>query len=105
MLFLTLYVPYASRLPIEFSSFHTGTSACPEGKFYCRNFGSQPSFLFSSRVNDHICGKQIDEVIMFYCLLAVSQLMYSVWKLFSLLMYLNAHICIILQVTINLPVL
>ncbi|XP_057955074.1 glucosidase 2 subunit beta isoform X2 [Malania oleifera] len=32
-----------------------GTSACPAGKFYCRNVGSTPRFLFSSRVNDHIC--------------------------------------------------
>ncbi|KAL8147844.1 glucosidase 2 subunit beta isoform X1 [Apium graveolens] len=32
-----------------------GTSACPAGKFYCRNAGSTPRFLFSSRVNDQIC--------------------------------------------------
>ncbi|KAK9284424.1 hypothetical protein L1049_023596 [Liquidambar formosana] len=32
-----------------------GTSACPTGKFYCRNVGSIPLFLFSSRVNDRIC--------------------------------------------------
>lgn len=32
-----------------------GTSACPNGKFYCRNAGSTPRFLFSSRVNDQIC--------------------------------------------------
>ncbi|XVF06547.1 hypothetical protein REPUB_Repub06bG0058500 [Reevesia pubescens] len=32
-----------------------GTSACPQGKFYCRNAGHSPSFLFSSRVNDGIC--------------------------------------------------
>lgn len=32
-----------------------GTSACPTGKFYCRNVGSMPRFLFSSRVNDRIC--------------------------------------------------
>ncbi|XP_073061074.1 uncharacterized protein [Primulina eburnea] len=32
-----------------------GTSACPAGKFYCRNAGSTPRFLFSSRVNDDIC--------------------------------------------------
>lgn len=33
----------------------TGTSACPEGKFYCRNIGDEPQILFSSRVNDRIC--------------------------------------------------
>ncbi|KAJ4838030.1 hypothetical protein Tsubulata_019504 [Turnera subulata] len=32
-----------------------GTSACPRGKFYCRNVGSTPRFIFSSRVNDRIC--------------------------------------------------
>ncbi|XP_038684530.1 glucosidase 2 subunit beta-like isoform X2 [Tripterygium wilfordii] len=32
-----------------------GTSACPAGKFYCRNVGSTPRFIFSSRVNDLIC--------------------------------------------------
>nr|CAD1834313.1 unnamed protein product [Ananas comosus var. bracteatus] len=32
-----------------------GTSACPEGKFYCKNIGDVPRFLFSSFVNDRIC--------------------------------------------------
>lgn len=32
-----------------------GTSACPDGKFYCRNAGHAPLFMFSSRVNDGIC--------------------------------------------------
>lgn len=32
-----------------------GTSACPRGKFYCRNAGHSPLSLFSSRVNDGIC--------------------------------------------------
>ncbi|KAE9456078.1 hypothetical protein C3L33_12028, partial [Rhododendron williamsianum] len=37
--------------------YFAGTSACPTSKFYCKNVGSIPQFLFSSRVNDHICGK------------------------------------------------
>ncbi|GAV76388.1 PRKCSH-like domain-containing protein/PRKCSH_1 domain-containing protein [Cephalotus follicularis] len=32
-----------------------GTSACPNGKFYCRNAGHTPLVIFSSRVNDGIC--------------------------------------------------
>ncbi|KAG8387398.1 hypothetical protein BUALT_Bualt02G0017400 [Buddleja alternifolia] len=32
-----------------------GTSACPTGKFYCRNAGHSPLFIYSSRVNDGIC--------------------------------------------------
>ncbi|GMY08800.1 glucosidase 2 subunit beta isoform X1 [Fagus crenata] len=32
-----------------------GTSACPAGKFYCRNVGSKPQFIFSSRINDRFC--------------------------------------------------
>lgn len=32
-----------------------GTSACPNGRFHCRNVGHVPLILFSSRVNDGIC--------------------------------------------------
>ncbi|KAL8245577.1 hypothetical protein R6Q59_011835 [Mikania micrantha] len=32
-----------------------GTSACPTGKFYCRNAGHTPLTIFSSRINDGIC--------------------------------------------------
>ena len=35
----------------------TGTSACSAGKFYCRNVGSKPEFIFSSHVYDRYCGK------------------------------------------------
>ncbi|KAJ7955456.1 Glucosidase 2 subunit beta [Quillaja saponaria] len=33
----------------------TDEPACPGGKFYCRNAGHVPLFVFSSRVNDGIC--------------------------------------------------
>ncbi|KAI7726246.1 hypothetical protein M8C21_008590, partial [Ambrosia artemisiifolia] len=32
-----------------------GTSACPTGKFYCRNAGHSALTIFSSRINDGIC--------------------------------------------------
>ncbi|CAM8882715.1 unnamed protein product [Rhodiola kirilowii] len=47
-----------------------GTSACPNGKFYCKNMGSMPQFLFSSQVNDHICGKWLTgspSLLVMYC--------------------------------------
>ncbi|CAN6861938.1 unnamed protein product [Brassica oleracea] len=37
-----------------------GTSACPNGKFHCRNAGHSPLVLFSSRVNDGICADCCD---------------------------------------------
>ncbi|KAL0460530.1 UNVERIFIED_CONTAM: Glucosidase 2 subunit beta [Sesamum latifolium] len=36
-----------------------GTSACPNGKFYCKNAGHIPVLLYSSRVNDGICGNYV----------------------------------------------
>lgn len=40
-----------------------GTSACPAGKFYCRNVGSIPRFIFSSHVNDRFCGEWFTKII------------------------------------------
>jgi len=36
---------------------HIGTSACSNGRFYCRNRGHQPLLLNSSFVDDGICGE------------------------------------------------
>lgn len=36
---------------------NTGTSACIKGIFYCVNKGYKGVTLFSSQVNDGICGK------------------------------------------------
>ena len=35
-----------------------GTSACPQGQFYCRNDQYKPEFISSSKVMDTICGMQ-----------------------------------------------
>lgn len=32
-----------------------GTSACPNGKFYCENKGHEPSYIKASQVNDGVC--------------------------------------------------
>lgn len=44
-----------------------GTSACPRGTFYCRNAGHSPVSLFSSRVNDGICG-ELNVFLLIACL-------------------------------------
>ncbi|KAG5551999.1 hypothetical protein RHGRI_010173 [Rhododendron griersonianum] len=49
-----LFAPFSSSL-LPIGIHPLGTSACPTSKFYCKNVGSIPQFLFSSRVNDHIC--------------------------------------------------
>ena len=36
--------------------FVIGTSACPNGKFTCKNLGHKALVLQSSRVNDGVCG-------------------------------------------------
>ncbi|PON95615.1 Low-density lipoprotein (LDL) receptor class A repeat [Trema orientale] len=35
-----------------------GTSACPNGRFYCRIAGHVPLVLYSSRVNDGMCERK-----------------------------------------------
>lgn len=35
-----------------------GTSACPNGVFYCRNKGHEPRLLATSFVDDGVCGEQ-----------------------------------------------
>lgn len=52
--------------------FCAGTSACPNGKFYCGNAGHVPVILFSSRVNDGICGKASPLALLLFCCLRVS---------------------------------
>ena len=36
---------------------NAGTSACPNGSFYCRNRGHEPKVLSSAFVDDGICGE------------------------------------------------
>lgn len=53
--------------PLIFVFISVGTSACARGKFYCRNMGSTPRFIFSSRVNDHICGNYLINLLFSLC--------------------------------------
>jgi hypothetical protein len=57
--FIYLFILFVSNWIIDFYVIFVivGTSACPRGKFYCRNAGHSAVYLFSSRVNDGICGE------------------------------------------------
>lgn len=67
----------------------TGTSACPNGQFHCNNTGHIPLFLFSSRVNDGICGKKL--LISVYGVLSA-----GTFHLRSGLLTLHIYICVCL---------
>jgi len=46
-----------------------GTSACPNGRFYCRNIAFRGTFIPSSRVDDGLCDccDGSDEVSLVQC--------------------------------------
>lgn len=54
-LFHTHFILFSRSKPLKF--IFIGTSACPNGHFYCENRLHSPQLLISSRVNDGICGR------------------------------------------------
>jgi hypothetical protein len=63
-----LFIPFITWLEVVVH-WSTGTSACPAGKFYCRNLGSKPQFIVSSHVNDRFCGKHF--LLHFFLIMSI----------------------------------
>lgn len=61
--------------------YFAGTSACPNGKFYCRNAGHAPLSIFSSKVNDGICGKRSFSIVLFSGESSITVRLYVVYVL------------------------
>lgn len=71
--------------------YFAGTSACPNGKFYCRNAGHAPLSIFSSKVNDGICGKGSFSIVLFsgessitvrlYCVVCILVVLWYLWQI------------------------
>ncbi|KAF7120783.1 hypothetical protein RHSIM_Rhsim13G0234500 [Rhododendron simsii] len=59
-----------------------GTSACPDGKFYCRNAGHAPLSIFSSKVNDGICGKRSFSIVLFSGKSSITVRLYVVYQIY-----------------------
>lgn len=55
-----------------------GTSACSNGRFYCRNRGHQPLVLNSSFVDDGICGETL-HLPLFCVYLGFTHVLTSSW--------------------------
>jgi protein kinase C substrate 80K-H len=52
---LSFVALYLQPFYINISTLGLGTSACPNGVFYCENKGHIPSYIKSYRVNDGVC--------------------------------------------------